>query len=208
MKGEENPARPDLILNGARVYKQALGRPAQQALVAALRQVVARAPLFAPFTPGGRRMQVRMTSAGRLGWVSDRRGYRYQAHHPNGTPWPDIPPMVLELWDKYANASRQPDSCLINYYGKGARMGLHQDRDEADLTQPVLSLSLGDDALFRIATAAGKSPSTSHWLSSGDVLVLEGPARLAWHGVDRIRYRSSSLLEGGGRLNLTLRVAG
>ena len=104
--------------------------------------------------------------------------------------------------------SRAPDSCLLNYYGEGSRMGMHQDKDEADTRWPVVSISLGDEALFRVGGIEKPSPSKSVWLRSGDVVVLEGAARLAWHGIDRVRFRSSELLPDGGRINVTLRVAG
>lgn len=172
----------------------------------ALRAVVKAAPLFSPQTPYGRPMSVRMTSAGRYGWFSDRTGYRYVTAHPGGGRWPDIPAAVLSIWDGATGLSRRPDCCLINWYGEGARMGLHQDRDEADFTWPVVSVSLGDDALFRIGGRVRGGPTQSVWLSSGDVVVMGGEARLCYHGIDRIRFGSSTLLPGGGRINLTLRV--
>ena len=147
-----------------------------------------------------------MTAAGRLGWVSDRRGYRYEPRHPAGGPWPEIPPRVLDIWRAVTGLDRLPDCCLVNYYGEGARMGLHQDRDEGDFAWPVVSVSLGDDARFRIGGTDRRDPTESFWLRSGDVLVLGGPARLAFHGVDRIVFGSSTLLPQGGRINLTLRV--
>ncbi len=206
METEESFPRPEAMLNGAALYGGLLGPEEQEALVRAVRRVVTAAPLFRPSLPSGRPMRVRMTSAGAFGWVSDHRGYRYQRHHPCGTPWPPIPAMLLDLWGRLLPAARRPECCLINFYDREARLGLHQDRDEADLGQPVLSVSLGDAALFRIGGATRGGPTLSHWLRSGDVLVLDGPARLAWHGVDRIRFGSSRLLRGGGRLNLTLRV--
>jgi alkylated DNA repair protein (DNA oxidative demethylase) len=157
-------------------------------------------------TPSGKKMSVRMTSAGRYGWVTDRRGYRYEACHPDGMPWPAIPQGVLEIWRALASAARDPDCCLINHYTGTARMGLHQDRDEADFSWPVLSVSLGDDALFRVGNTTRGGPTESIWLNSGDVLVMGGDARLLHHGVDRIRPDSSTLLQGGGRINLTCRV--
>ena len=196
----------ELALNGARLFKGALGPGAQLELLEEVRRVVARAPLFQPRMLSGRKMSVRMSSAGRFGWISDGAGYRYAACHPSGMPWPPIPPTLLELWARVVPGARAPECCLVNFYGGGARMGLHQDRDEADFSQPVLSVSLGDDGLFRIGTTRRGGPTMSHWLSSGDVLVLGGAARLAWHGVDRIRFGSSRLLREGGRLNLTLRV--
>lgn len=178
----------------------------QAAMVADLRAVVAAAPLFSPVTPSGRAMSVRMTSAGRLGWVSDRRGYRYAETHPGGAPWPEIPASVRAVWDAVAPEARAPECCLLNFYGAGAKMGLHQDRDEADFTQPVVSISLGDDALFRIGNETRGGSTASLWLRSGDVLVMGGPARLRYHGVDRIAPATSPLLAQGGRINLTLRV--
>ena len=152
-------------------------------------------------------MSVKMTSAGSCGWVSDRRGYRYAAQHPDGGTWPAIPDSILAIWHDLTGLDRAPDCCLINHYGEGARMGLHQDKDEADLSMPVVSISLGDDALFRVGGLNRTDPTQSVWLKSGDVAVLAGDARLAFHGIDRIRFKSSSLLPAGGRINITLRVA-
>ncbi|HGG06552.1 MAG TPA: alpha-ketoglutarate-dependent dioxygenase AlkB, partial [Aliiroseovarius sp.] len=149
---------------------------------------------------------VQMTSAGRFGWVSDHRGYRYAKHHPAGGTWPQIPQAVLDVWQAVSGTKRAPECCLVNFYRDDARMGLHQDRDEADFSEPVVSISLGDDALFRIGGTERGGKTVSHWLRSGDVLVLKGPARLAFHGVDRLRPQSSRLLKAGGRINLTLRV--
>ncbi|NGQ91239.1 alpha-ketoglutarate-dependent dioxygenase AlkB [Rhodobacter sp. HX-7-19] len=193
-------------IRGLRYFPGLLDPDAQQSLVADLRKVVAAAPLYAPVTPGGRPMSVRMTSAGRLGWITDARGYRYEPRHPAGQPWPAIPPDVLALWHSLVGLPREPDCCLVNFYGEGAKMGLHQDRDEGDFSFPVLSINLGDEALFRIGGTDRKDPTESFWLKSGDVLLMGGPARLAWHGIDRLRFRSSRLLPGGGRINLTLRV--
>jgi alkylated DNA repair protein (DNA oxidative demethylase) len=149
-----------------------------------------------------------MSNFGPLGWVSDRSGYRYQPTHPQtGRAWPDIPPVLLDLWRATVGGPQQPDACLVNLYREGAKMGLHQDRDEADLTAPVLSVSLGEAALFRIGAVEGGRTATLR-LDSGDVCALTGPARLARHGVDRVLAGSSRLIPGGGRLNLTLRVAG
>lgn len=193
-------------IRGARVLPGWLDRPAQEMLVSTLRDVLAVAPLVQPVTPRGQPMSVRMSAAGRFGWISDRQGYRYAEHHPNGTAWPAIPKQILSLWNAVSAVSRAPECCLINWYGKDARMGLHQDRDEADFTMPVVSLSLGDDGLFRIGGTERGGSTGSVWLKSGDVVVLEGESRLAYHGVDRIRFGSSTLLANGGRINLTLRV--
>lgn len=195
-------------LRGVRIVPGWLDGAAQRRVVEALRGVVAAAPLFHPETARGHKMSVRMTSAGRFGWVSDRRGYRYERCHPSGCDWPPIPVGLIEMWRELCPDAVGPDTCLVNYYGEGARMGLHQDRDEADHSHPVLSLSLGDDALFRVGNVERGGRTESVWLASGDVAILEGPARLAHHGIDRTRFGSSSLLDGGGRLNVTLRVAG
>lgn len=199
--------RPDpQQIRGFRHYPGWLAPGEQAALVADLRAVVAAAPLFSPMTPYGRPMSVRMTSAGRFGWVSDRRGYRYSETHPAGGSWPPIPQSVLDIWRAVSGTDRSPECCLVNFYPEGARMGLHQDRDEADFAQPVVSISLGDDGLFRIGNETRGGATQSLWLRSGDVLVMGGAARLLYHGIDRIAAGTSTLLSQGGRINLTLRV--
>lgn len=195
-----------LNIRDVRLFKGFLAPEEQKALVAALRAVIRAAPLYQPVTPGGRKMSVRLSAAGRYGWVTDRRGYRYEPRHPDGMDWPPIPPQVLAIWRAVAPDARTPECCLINYYSESARMGLHQDRDEADFTQPVVSISLGDAARFRIGNVEKGGSTESLWLESGDVLVMGGRARLIHHGIDRIRFGSSSLLRDGGRINLTLRV--
>ena len=177
-------------------------------MVGALRGVAGLAPFRQYVTPGGQRMSVRMTAAGARGWVTDRTGYRYEPAQPDGSLWPSIPEAILDVWKSVSGVRRDPDSCLVNFYGESARMGLHQDRDEADLSWPVVSISLGDEGLFRVGQASPGGPTQSIWLQSGDVALLAGDARLVYHGVDRIKFGSSSLLPGGGRINITLRVAG
>lgn len=195
-------------LQGAAVWKGMLDRPAQQKMVAELRELAKAAPFRQYATPGGKPMSVRMTGAGSMAWMSDRSGYRYAAKQPGGGGWPAIPEGILGVWQRVSGVVRAPDSCLVNFYGEGARMGMHQDRDEAETDWPVVSISLGDDALFRVGGVNRRDPTRSIWLQSGDVVVLSGPSRLAYHGVDRIKFGSSTLLERGGRLNVTLRVAG
>lgn len=197
---------PTVTIRGFDFYQGLLDPEAQRAMLEDVRAVAAQAPMFSPMTPYGRPMRVKMTSAGKYGWYSDRSGYRYESHHPDGQPWPEIPQRVLDLWHRLTGTARAPDCCLVNHYGEGARMGLHQDRDEADFSWPVLSVSLGDDGLFRMGNDTRGGPTESIWLRSGDVVVMAGAARLRYHGIDRIRFGSSRLLKGGGRLNLTLRV--
>ena len=193
---------------GIRHYPQQLGEHAQSALLSDVRGIVAHAPLFVPTMPrSGNPMSVRMTNAGPLGWVTDKdRGYRYQATHPEtGEPWPPIPPILLELWTGLADYPHPPQACLINYYASAAKMGLHQDRDEEDFDAPVLSVSLGDTGIFRVGGKTRKAPTQKYELRSGDVFILGGEDRLAYHGIDRIVPGTSDLLEEGGRFNLTLR---
>lgn len=208
MKNQPDCPKTALVVGGATLWPGYLDSAAQDELVTALREIVRQAPLFSPVTRWGKPMSVRMTSAGRLGWVSDRRGYRYEPQHPSGVPWPAIPGQVLRLWQSVTGVPRDPDCCLINFYDASARMGMHQDRDEGDFSFPVLSVSLGDDALFRIGGTERGGATESIWLRSGDVLVLSGASRLAYHGIDRVRHGSSALLPHGGRINLTLRVVG
>ena len=195
-----------LTLRGFEIRKGFLTSDAQSQVLEAVRGVAKAAPVFSPMTPYGKPMSVRMTSAGKYGWFSDRSGYRYERKHPNGTAWPAIPAPILQIWEAVSGVERLPDCCLINFYGEGARMGMHQDKDEADFQWPVVSVSLGDDGLFRIGNTDRGGKTESVWLNSGDVVVMGGDARLTHHGVDRIRFGSSTLLPKGGRINLTLRV--
>lgn len=184
-----------------------LDEAAQAALLAEIEAALDIAPLYRPVTPGGKPFSVRMSNLGPLGWVSDRSGYRYESTHPGtGLPWPPIPTILQNLWTDLTGWPGPPDACLVNLYREDARMGLHQDKDEADLGAPVLSVSLGDTAVFRIGPA-DKGPTRSLKLVSGDVCALSGPARLARHGIDRLLAGSSRLIHGGGRINLTLRRA-
>ncbi|AHM03440.1 Alkylated DNA repair protein AlkB [Roseibacterium elongatum DSM 19469] len=196
----------EITVNGVRVLPGFLDEGEQRALVEDLRAVVAAAPLFHPVTARGKSMSVRLTSAGDYGWVSDRRGYRYEARHPQGMPWPPIPERALRVWHQVSGVGRAPQCCLVNFYSDTARMGMHQDRDEADFDMPVVSISLGDEALFRVGGVVRGGPTKSVWLRSGDVAILSGEARLAFHGIDRVKAGSSTLLPKRGRINLTMRV--
>jgi alkylated DNA repair protein (DNA oxidative demethylase) len=194
---------------GFRLLPRFLVREQQEQLVQALRDVIVVAPLARPVTPWGKPMSVRMTSAGRLGWVIERGKYRYSPHHPGtGMPWPAIPGPVLEIWRAVSGWLEDPDCCLVNWYGDGARMGLHRDADEGEegFAAPVVSISLGDPARFRMGGTSRNGPTESVVLNSGDVVVMGGPARLAYHGVDRVYFGKGDLLPDGGRINLTLRV--
>ena len=185
-----------------------LDEAAQTALLAEIRRIIAEAPLFTPTMPrSGTPMSVRMTNCGRLGWVTDKEhGYRYQATHPvTGKPWPPIPKFLLDLWEEVAGYPAPPEACLVNYYAGAAKMGLHQDKDEEDFGAPVLSVSLGDTGIFRVGGKSRKDPTRRFELKSGDVVVLGGEDRLAYHGIDRILPGTSDLLPEGGRFNLTLR---
>ncbi|PZX09362.1 alpha-ketoglutarate-dependent dioxygenase AlkB family protein [Celeribacter halophilus] len=195
-----------LKLRGMQVFKGLLTPEEQGRLVDDLRDVVREVPLFHPVTPSGKPMSVRMTSAGRFGWISDATGYRYSKAHPSGQGWTAIPDMALKVWSTVSGATRAPEACLINFYDAGAKMGLHQDRDEQDFTQPVVSISLGDEALFRVGNETRGGKTESLWLTSGDVVVMGGASRLLYHGIDRVKPQSSTLLPKGGRINLTLRV--
>ena len=197
-----------VLPKGIRHIPGFLDRPRQEALVENIRAIVADAPLYMPVMPRtGKPMSVRMTNCGSLGWVTDKeRGYRYQPLHPvTGKPWPAIPDALLDIWRTVSGTSREPEACLVNFYADDARMGLHQDRDEKDLETPVVSISLGDSCLFRVGNTERSGGTLSFKLSSGDIVVLGGEGRLAFHGVDKIYPNTSTLLKKGGRINLTLR---
>lgn len=185
-----------------------LNRKAQETLIENIRDIVHKAPLFIPEMPKtGKPMSVRMTNCGPLGWVTDKAcGYRYQSTHPkNGKNWPPIPNILNDIWEELADYPDPSEACLINFYDEKAKMGMHQDRDETNLTAPVISISLGDSCLFRIGGTKRGGKTTSFKLQSGDVLILDGPARMAFHGVDKIYAGTSTLLKNKGRINLTLR---
>jgi DNA oxidative demethylase len=195
------------IAPGVDYFPGFLDRAAQEALRDEVMAILELAPPFRPRMPRtGKPFSVMMSNCGSLGWVSDERGYRYQATHPeNRRPWPAIPSQLVAAFSAIAPDALPPEACLINLYDPAARMGLHQDRDEEELSAPVVSLSLGDTALFRVGGLQRKAPTRSFRLGSGDAMSLAGEGRLAFHGVDRIIAGSSTLLPQGGRINLTLR---
>ena len=197
-----------MAITGFRLLPGRLDLAAQRRLADEVLALAAEAPPYRPVTPGGKAMSVAMTNLGPLGWVTDAGGYRYQPRHPlTGAPWPPMPIVLTSLWAELCDPDALPDCCLVNLYDAEARMGLHRDSDEADFRFPVLSISLGDTALFRLGGLKRSDPTSQVRLASGDVCVLGGAARRAYHGVDRILAGSSRLLAGGGRINLTLRRA-
>ncbi len=195
-------------LEGFRVLPGYFTRGQQEALLADVFAGVRLAPFYTPtMHKTGAPFSVRMTNFGAFGWVSDKeQGYRYEVfQHFTGRPWPDIPDQLLELWDDVADYPAEPEACLVNLYQGDAKMGLHVDADEEAWDAPVVSVSLGDTAVFRIGGVLRSDPTRSLRLSSGDVCILSGPSRRAFHGVDRIINGSSTLIPQGGRINLTLR---
>lgn len=202
----------DVPIAPGAVWLRGFARSFEAALVPALKTVTDAAPFRHMLTPGGRRMSVAMTSCGRLGWVSDVRGYRYDANDPStGRPWPGMPASFAEL--AAAAAARAgfdgyvPDSCLVNRYEPGAKLSLHQDRDERDFHAPIVSVSLGLPAVFLFG-GMHRSDSTERVpLVHGDVVVWGGPSRLRYHGVLPLRDGEHELT-GRCRINLTFRRAG
>lgn len=209
-EGTEELNEPELP-PGCALFPGHLGEAEQLALLAEIRAVIAEAPLYTPTMPRtDKPFSVAMTNCGPLGWLSDKHGgYRYVPVHPGtGKPWPPIPPMLLMLWQTLTGDTRLPQACLVNYYSGKAKLGLHRDEDEGDFSAPILSVSLGDSAVFRIGGLKRRDPTMAMTLASGDVLVMGGPSRLRYHGIDRVLAGTSDLLPEGGRFNLTLRYVG
>lgn len=199
-------------MDGFSHYEACLSKAEQKALLTCVLNILATAPLYRPVMPkSGRPFSVLETNCGPLGWVSDKKGYRYQTHHPvSGQLWPALPPACLELWQRLTGLNCPPEAGLINFYDEKARMGLHQDRDETEFEAPVLSISLGASATFRIGGLKRRDKTRSITLNSGDIVCFGGPSRLCYHGIDRIIKGSSDLLAKfpayhGGRFNITLR---
>jgi alkylated DNA repair protein (DNA oxidative demethylase) len=196
---------------GCRLLPKFLDRPAQRRLVGEIRAIIAEAPLITPRMPRtGKPFSVAMTNCGPLGWVSDKDGgYRYEPAHPvTGKPWPPIPDSLIAAWSELTGFIYPPQACLVNHYAGRARLGLHRDEDETDFSAPILSVSLGDTAIFRIGGLKRRDATQSIELRSGDVLLMGGESRLRYHGIDRVLAGTSDLLEEGGRLNLTMRYVG
>jgi alkylated DNA repair protein (DNA oxidative demethylase) len=195
------------MIEGFRFLPEYFSPAAQKALVGEVLGLLEACPLYRGAMPRtGTPMSVRNSNLGPLGWVSDIKGYRYQTHHPEtGRPWAPIPQAMLDLWDKVSDYPAPPQACLVNWYEANSKLGLHIDADETARDAPVVSVSLGSRALFRLGGLERKSPTSSMRLASGDVVVLGGTSRRAYHGVDRIWPESSQLVPGGGRINLTLR---
>jgi len=198
--------------DGFIVWPGFLDHVVQSALLDAVIAGLDAAPLYLPRMPrSGRPFSVRQTNFGPLGWISDERGYRYEPRHPvTDAAWPAIPDALLALWEALTGYPAPPDACLVNHYVPGAKMGLHRDADEDALDAPVLSVSLGDTARFSLGGPERKGPTRKVLLASGDVMMLSGPARHFYHGVDKLLGGTSGLLPRdlfpeGGRLNLTLR---
>lgn len=196
------------VIEGFQYFPQYLRPIEQSALLSAIADILVKAPAYVPEMPRtGRPMSVTMSNCGPLGWVTDKAGgYRYQNAHPvTGAPWPAMPATLLTLWNDLANFPAAPEACLINIYRGKAKMGQHRDADEDDFSAPVLSVSLGDDAVFSIGGVTRKDARQRFTLHSGDVMLLSGPSRLAYHGIDRVLPGTSLLIPEGGRINLTLR---
>lgn len=202
---------PEVIAPGA-VLLRGFACDVAEALLQAVEQVVAAAPLRRLVTPGGRTMSVAMTNCGQLGWVSDHTGYRYERTDPlSGRPWPPMPGCFADVATRAAAEagfkSFQPDACLINGYEPGARLSLHQDKDEGDMTAPIVSVSLGLPAVFLFGSTQRNDRPARYRLVHGDVAVWGGPSRLAYHGVAPLADGKHPRL-GKRRINLTFRCAG
>jgi DNA oxidative demethylase len=207
--GDRAPAQ-EAMAEGA-VLLRGFARSRETELIAALRSITEQAPFRRMHTPGGHQMSVAMTNCGALGWVTDRSGYRYDAIDPqSGRNWPAMPPMFLELATGAADAAGfsgfAPDACLINHYEPGARMSLHQDRDEQDFNNPIVSVSLGLPAIFLFGGSKRSDKPDRYRLEHGDVVVWGGPSRLFFHGVAPLADGEHALL-GRARINLTFRRA-
>ncbi|MEO1608995.1 MAG: alpha-ketoglutarate-dependent dioxygenase AlkB [Pseudomonadota bacterium] len=197
-----------MMIDGFRYLPGYLSIQTQLELIQSINDVILQAPLYRPTMPrSGKPFSVKMTNCGPLGWVSSKdEGYRYQSLHPElNLPWPAFPPQLLKIWHSVAHYAADPEACLINWYDAKSKLGLHVDADEKETAAPVVSISLGDNAWFRIGGLKRGDPTQRLLVKSGDVIVLGGPARLAHHGIDRILPNTSKLFDIAGRYNLTMR---
>ena len=206
----------ETLPEGAALFRNRLSLAEQRAILDDVEKIVVEAPFFRPQMPTGPTMINSLTNCGPLGWISDRRGYRYEPTHPaTGRPWPPIPSQVLgcaeNLTREAGLGGYEPDACLVNRYEASGKLSLHRDFDEADFKWPIVSFSFGNDAVFLLGGMKRSDPTAPITLHSGDILVLGGPSRLRYHGVRRIRPGTSPIEHGvlpeGGRINLTLRRA-
>jgi len=202
--------RPFSQPDGFKLLPGYFSAAAQRDLADAVLERLETAPLYRPSMPRtGKPLSLQMSNFGPLGWISNRDGYRYEAHHPvTQRAWPALPQALLDLWDAVGDWPDPPEACLVNWYDADARLGLHIDADEDATFAPVVSVSLGDRARFRLGGPKRGDPTASFILSSGDVVVLGGASRRCHHGVDRIYPATSNLLPEAwrpGRFNLTLR---
>lgn len=207
-----SPARETVPIADGAVLLRGFAADDAPALLAALEALAAQAPFRHMITPGGYRMSVAMTNGGAAGWITDRRGYRYEAIDPETQrAWPALPPVFLDLADRAAAAAGHPgfvpDACLINRYAAGSKLSLHQDRNERDYGAPIVSVSLGLPAVFLLGGPARSDPTRAIALAHGDVLVFGGPARLFHHGVKPLKAGDHPAT-GACRINLTFRKAG
>jgi alkylated DNA repair protein (DNA oxidative demethylase) len=207
---------PDVLPDGVAVFRNRVRPAEQRAILDDVAQAIAEAPLFRPQMPTGPYMINSLTNLGALGWISDKRGYRYEPTHPGtGNPWPPIPPLVRDLAKTLVHEANlgefEPDACLVNVYEASGKLSLHRDYDETDFKWPIVSFSFGNDADFALGGLKRSDKTQGITLHSGDVMVFGGPSRLRYHGVKRIRPGTSPIahpvLPEGGRINLTLRRA-
>lgn len=206
----ETEPRNEPLGDGAVVLRR-FALPREKEILAALQCVAAKAPFRHMITPGGYRMSVAMTNCGPLGWVSDKTGYRYQPLDPGtGTPWPEMPETFAALAVGAASVAGfpnfAPDACLINRYESGAKLSLHQDKEEHDFAQPIVSVSLGLPAVFLFGGLKRHEKTARIPLAHGDVVVWGGPSRLRYHGVTPLKEGNHPLF-GSFRINLTFRKA-
>ena len=202
-----------LEVNGLKLYPDYLSQAQQEQLLQTVIDAIQPTPFYQAKSPySGKSIGPKMTNMGELGWYSDEKGYRYQEHHPEtNLPWSAMPQVLLDIWADVSDYDKPPQCCLVNYYDQpDSKLGLHKDHDEETFEPPIVSVSLGDSCLFRMGLTDKKTPTRSFTVDSGAIMVMGKQARTAYHGVDRILYGETTLLNNKkpfhqGRLNLTLR---